>query len=124
MMRRLIVLDLFSGPAWRDASDMVGHVRPGAEAAWLMILTRSVQVVDEPPDGSQVLLDAEHGGPSFYCRTWHTTAGRDRPTVHTVAAGDADLHEEVLTGIGFRLEEPEGIQLQRDESGVYWGYYI
>jgi hypothetical protein len=124
MMRRLIVLDLFSGPAWRDASYMVGHVPPGADGAWLMIETGSVQVVDEHADGGQVLLDADQGGPSFYCRTWHTTAGRDRPTVHTVAAGNADLHEEVLTQIGFRLEEPDGIQLQRDDSGIYWGYYI
>lgn len=124
MMRRLIVLNLFSGPAWRDASDMMGHVQSGGDGAWLMIQTHGVRVVPDAPEGGQVLLDAEHGGPSFCCRTWHTTGGTDRPTVHTVAAGDADLHEEVLIGVGFRLEEPEGIHLERDESGIYWGYYI
>ncbi len=33
--------------------------------------------------------------------------------------GDADRYEEVLVGVGFRLEQPEGIELQRDESGTY-----
>lgn len=124
MMRRLIVLDLLSGPAWRDASDMIGHVEPGGEGAWLMIQQGSVRVVGDWADGDQVLRDAEHGGPSFYCRAWHTTGGTDRPTVHTVAAGDADLYEEVLTSLGFQVVQPEGIELRKDESGVYWGYYI
>ena len=123
-MRRVIVIELFSGPAWRDASDMVGHLAPGAAGGWLMIEPGSIRVVDDPPDGGQVLRDAEHGGPSFLCRAWHSTAGSDRPTVHTVAVGDADLYEEVLTSVGFCLEEPEGIELRKDESGVYWGYYI
>jgi len=124
MMRRLIVLDLLSGPAWRDASDMVGHVEPGGAGAWLMIQAETARVVGDWAGGEQVLRDAEHGGPSFYCRAWHTTGGPDRPTVHTVSAGDADLYEEVLTSLGFQLEQPEGIELQKDESGVYWGYYI
>lgn len=124
MMRRLIVLDLFSGPAWRDAADMVGGIEPGGAGAWLMIQPGAVRVVGDWADGDQVLRDAEHGGPSFYCRAWHTTGGTDRPTVHTVAAGDADLYEEVLTSLGFRLEQPEGIELRKDESGIYWGYYI
>ncbi len=124
MMRRLIVLDLFSGPAWRDASDMVGHVPPGDAGGWLMVQPERVRVMGDGEGGNQVLRDREHGGPSFYCRVWHTTSGTDRPTVHTVAAGDADLYEEVLVSVGFRLERPEGIELQRDESGIYWGYYI
>lgn len=124
MMRRVIVLELFAGPAWRDASDMVGHVAPGAAGGWLMIEPASIRVVDDAPDGGQILHDAEQGGPSFLCRAWYTTSGSDRPTVHTVAAGDADLYEEVLTRVGFRVEEPEGVELRKDESGVYWGYYI
>jgi hypothetical protein len=124
MMRRLIVLDVFSGPAWRDASDMVGQVQPGANDAWLMIQPERVREVDAPADGAQILLDVRQGGPSFCCRTWQTTAGTDRPTVHTVTAGDADLYEEVLISVGFRLEPPEGIELQKDESGTYWGYYV
>jgi hypothetical protein len=124
MMRRLIVLDVFSGPAWRDASDMVDHIQLGDEGAWLMIQPGSIRVVAAAAGGDQVLRDAGQGGPSFYCRAWHTTGGTDRPTVHTVAAGDADLYEEVLISVGFRLEQPEGIELQKDESGVYWGYYI
>jgi hypothetical protein len=123
-MRRVIVIELFSGPAWRDASDMVGHIGPGAAAGWLMIEPGSIRVVGDAPDGKQILRDAEHGGPSFLCRAWYSTAGSDRPTVHTVAVGDADLYEEVLTSIGFRLDEPDGVELRKDEAGVYWGYYI
>ena len=89
-----------------------------------MIEPASIRVVDDAPDGEQILHDAEQGGPSFLCRAWYTTSGSDRPTVHTVAVGDADLYEEVLTRIGFRVEEPEGVELRKDESGVYWGYYI
>jgi hypothetical protein len=124
MMRRVIVMDLLSGPAWRDASDMVGRLAPGAAGGWLQIQPGSIRIVGAPPGGDQILRAAEQGGPSFLCRAWYSTAGRDRPTVHTVAAGDADLYEEVLTSIGFRLERPEGIELRRDESGAYWGYYI
>jgi hypothetical protein len=123
-MRRVIVIELFSGPAWRDASDMVGHVEPGSAGGWLMIQPGSIRVIDDAPDGGQVLRDDEHGGPSFLCRAWFSTAGRDRPTVHTVAVGDADLYEEVLTSVGFRLEQPEGIELRKDDSGAYWGYYV
>ena len=123
-MRRVIVLELFSGPAWRDASDMVGHVEPAAAGGWLMIQPGIVRVLGDPPDGNQILRDEDHGGPSFLCRVWYSTAGRDRPTVHTVAAGDADLYEEVLTSLGFRLDHPEGIDLRKDESGAYWGYYV
>lgn len=123
-MRRLIVLDLLWGPAWRDASDMVRHIEPGGAGEWLLIEPGSVRVVDDGVAGEQVLRDAEHGGPSFYCRAWHTTGGTDRPTVHTVSAGDADLYEEVLTSLGFQLEPPEGIELQKDEAGIYWGYYV
>lgn len=123
-MRRLIVLDLFTGPAWRDASGLVERIARGGSGAWLVIAPTSVRVVGDWSDGEQVLRDPDHGGPSFYCRAWHTTGGRDRPTVHTVTAGDADLYEEVLTSIGFRLEQPEGIDLRKDESGIYWGYYI
>ena len=122
-MRRVIVIELFSGPAWRDASDMVGHLAPGTTGGWLMIEPERIRIVGDPPDGGQVLRDAAHGGPSFLCRAWHSTAGNDRPTVHTVAVGDADLYEEVLTSVGFRLETPEGIELRKDESGAYWGYY-
>ena len=89
-----------------------------------MIEPGSIRVVDDAPDGEQVLRDDEHGGPSFLCRAWYSTSGSDRPTVHTVAVGDADLYEEVLTSVGFCLEDPEGVQLLRDEAGVYWGYYI
>lgn len=124
VMRRLIVLELFSGPAWRDASGMVGHVAPGAAGGWLLVAPEGIHVVPEPPDGEQVLRDAQHGGPSFLCRAWYTTAGTDRPTVHTVAVGDADLYEEVLTSVGFSLDEPQGVELRSDESGVYRGYYI
>jgi hypothetical protein len=123
-MRRLIVLDLFTDPAWRDASDMVGRIEPGESGAWFMIQPTSVRVVGDWSNGEQVLRDADHGGPSFYCRAWHTTGGRDRPTVHTVTAGDADLYEDVLTSVGFRLEQPDGIDLRQDESGIYRGYYI
>lgn len=124
MMQRLVVLDLFSGPAWRDASDMLDHVKRGASGAWLLIEPLSIRVVaTAPPDGQQ-LRDATRGGPSFCCHTWYTTGGRDRPTVHTVAVGDADLYEEVLLSVGFQREQPEGIELQKDESGIYWGYYI
>lgn len=123
-MRRVIVIELFSGPAWRDASDMVGRVEPGSTGAWLMIQPGSIRLVDAAPDGGQVLRDAAHGGPSFLCRAWYSTAGKDRPTVHTVAVGDADLYEEVLTSVGFRLEQPDGIEFRKDESGAYWGYYI
>lgn len=120
----MIVIELFSGPAWRDASDMVGSVEPGSAGAWLLVQPKSIRVVDGPPDGGQVLRDAAHGGPSFLCQAWYRTAGRDRPTVHTVTVGDADLYEEVLTSVGFCLEEPAGIELRKDESGAYWGYYI
>jgi hypothetical protein len=89
-----------------------------------MIEPGIVRVVDAAPDGEQVLRDAAHAGPSFLCHAWYSTGGSDRPTVHTVAVGDADIYEEVLTSVGFRLEEPEGIELRKDESGVYWGYYI
>ena len=123
-MRRVIVIELFSGAAWRDASDMVGHLAPGAAGGWLMIEPGGIRVVGDAPEGEQVLRDAAHGGPSFLCRAWYSTGGSDRPTVHTVAVGDADLYEEVLTSVGFRLEEPEGIELRKDESGAYWGYYI
>ena len=124
MMRRLIVLNVFAGPAWRDASEMVGHVQPADTDAWLMIEPKRVRVVGGHAGGDQVLLNAEQGGPSFYCQAWRTTAGPDRPTVHTVTAGDADLYEEVLISVGFRTEQPEGIELQKDESGSYWGYYL
>lgn len=124
MMRRVVVLELFSGPAFRDASDMVGHVPTGAAAGWLLIEPGRIRVVPDPPDGKQVLRDAEHGGPSFLCRAWYSTGGTDRPTVHTVAVGDADLYEEVLTSVGFSLGEPQGVELRKDESGVYWGYYV
>jgi hypothetical protein len=123
MMRRLIVIDLLEGPAWRDASDMLGHIGPGDGEAWLMIQPGSVRVVGDWADGERVLRDEHHGGPSFYCRAWHTTQGRDRPTVHTVDVGDADLYEEVLVSVGFHVEEPAGIDLRKDESGIYWGYY-
>jgi hypothetical protein len=124
MMRRLIVIDLFAGPAWRDASDMAGEVGPGDRGAWLMIQPGSVRVVGDWADGEQVLRDAEHGGPSFHCRAWHVTGGPDRPTVLTVDVGDADLYQEVLTSVGFRMEQPDGIELRKDESGIYWGYYV
>jgi len=124
MMRRLIVLDLFSGPAWRDASDMEGHVQQGEVGGWIMIQPQAVRVTDDHVGEVQVLRDLEQGGPSFSCRVVQTTSGTDRPTVHTVAAGDADLYEEVLLSVGFRLEQAEGIELQRDESGTYWGYYV
>ena len=123
MMRRLVVIELFEGPAWRDASAMVGDLTPGPGDFWLMIQPRTVRVVDDWANGEQVLRDADHGGPSFYCRAWHTTAGRDRPTVYTVDVGDGDLYEEVLIGVGFHVEQPDGIDLRRDESGIYWGYY-
>jgi hypothetical protein len=123
-MRRLIVLDLLTGPAWRDASDMVGDIEPSGAGAWLMIQPTGVRVVGDWSDGEQVLRDADHCGPSFYCRAWQTTGGRDRPTVLSVTAGDADLYEEVLTSIGFRLEPPDGIDLRKDESGIFHGYYI
>lgn len=123
-MRRVVVVELFSGPAWRDASDMVGHVAPGAAGGWLLIEAGGIRVVPDPPDGTQILRDAEQGGPSFLCQAWYTTAGTDRPTVHTVAVGDADLNEEVLTSVGFCLDEPDGVELRKDEAGVYWGYYI
>jgi hypothetical protein len=124
MMRRLIVLDLFSGPGWRDATQMVGHIPTGDGEAWVLIQPDRVEVVAGGPSDPQQLRDASDGGPSFYCRVWHTTSGTDRPTVHTVAAGDADLYEEILLSIGFRLEEPEGVRLERDDSGVFRGYYI
>jgi len=124
MVRRVVVLELLSGPAWRDASDMVGHLAPGAVGGWLMIEAGSIRVVDGAPDGEPILRDADHGGPSFLCRVWYSTSGGDRPTVHTVSVGDADLYEELLTSVGFSLEAPEGVELRRDESGVYWGYYI
>lgn len=124
MMRRLIVLELFSGPAWCDASNMQAHIPVGEAGAWLMIRPGVVQVVDATSDNTQQLQDGRAGSPSFHCHTWYTTAGTDRPTVHTVAVGDADLYGEVLMSIGFRLENPDGIELQKDESGVYWGYYV
>ena len=124
MMRRLIVLDLFSGPGWRDASAMSGHLPAGGSEAWLLIQPDSVSVVEGEAGEVQELRDAGGGGPLFYCRTWHTTGGPDRPTVHTVTTGDADLYEEVLLSVGFRLDAPEGIELQKDESGIFWGYYI
>ena len=124
MMRRVIVLDLLTGPAWRDASDMIGHVDVGNTEAWLMIRPTGVERVGDWSNGEQVLRDADHGGPSFYCRAWHTTGGRDRPTVCTVTAGDADLYEEVLDSVGFHVESPAGIELRKDESGAYWGYYV
>ena len=122
-MRRLVVIDLLEGAAWRDASGMMGDLKPGPGDFWLMIQPRSVRVVGDWANGEQVLRDADHGGPSFYCRAWHTTAGRDRPTVYTVDVGDADLYEEVLISVGFRFGQPDGIELRRDESGIYWGYY-
>ena len=125
MMRRLVVIDLFDGPAWRDASDLIDDLEPHSGAdVWLMIQPESVRVVDDWANGQQGLRDAEHGGPSFYCRAWHTSAGRDRPTVYSVDVGDADLYEEVLTSVGFRFDRPDGIDLRKDESGIYWGYYI
>ena len=121
-MRRLVVIDLFEGPAWRDASDMIDPIETGpGDDFWLMIQPRSIRAVDDWADGEQVLRDAHHGGPCFYCRAWHTTAGRDRPTVYTVDVGDADLYEEVLMSVGFRFDQPAGIDLRRDESGIYWG---
>lgn len=123
-MRRVIVLDLLTGPAWRDASDMIGQVELGDTEAWLMIQPTSVRRVGDWSNGEQVLRDADHGGPSFYCRAWRTTGGRDRPTIHTVTAGDADLYEEVLASVGFHVEPPTGIELRKDESGSYWGYYV
>ncbi len=123
-MRRVVLLELFSGPAWRDASDMVGHVPPGAAGGWLLIEPGAIRVVPDPPDGKQVLRDAEQGGPSFLCRVWYTASGSDRPTVHSVVVGDADLYEEVLTSVGFCLDEPQGVEFRRDESGAYWGYYV
>ena len=124
MMRRLVVLDLFSGPGWRDASEMLGHVSPGGSGAWLLIVPDSIRVVAGAHDERQQLRDERHGGPSLHCQAWYTTGGPDRPTVHTVVVGDADLYEEVLMSIGFHLEPPDGIQLQKDESGAYWGYYV
>ncbi len=124
MMRRLVVVELFSGPGWRDASDMDGHIAVGAAGGWLLIQPSGIRVVTGAADDPQRLRDASQGGPSFYCRAWHTTAGTDHPTVHTIASGDADLYEEVLLSVGFHLEEPDGIALQKDESGVFWGYYI
>ncbi len=104
---------------------MVGHVPPGEAGGWLTIGPDAVRVMNaHPTGGSQELRDREHGGPSFSCRVMHTTAGTDRPTVHTVAVGRADLYEEVLVSVGFRSERPDGIELQRDESGIYWGYYV
>ena len=103
---------------------MVGQIGPGAAGGWLLIEAGSIRIVADPPDGKQILRDAEQGGPSFFCRAWYTTNGSDRPTVHTVAVGDADLHEEVLTSVGFSLDEPQGVELRKDEAGVYWGYYI
>jgi len=123
-MRRLVVVNLFSGPGWRDASDMVGHVPTGDAGAWLLIQPDLIQVVSGSRGDAQELRDESQGGPFFYCHAWHTTAGADRPTVHTVASGDADLYEEVLMSVGFRLEEPDGIQLQQDETGAFWGYYV
>jgi hypothetical protein len=102
---------------------MIGHLREGNADAWLMIEPARVQVVGDWSNGTQVLRDADQGGPSFYCRTWHTTGGRDRPTVHTVTAGDADMYEEVLETLGFHFEQPEGIELRKDESGVFRGFY-
>jgi hypothetical protein len=124
MMQRLVVVDLFSGPGWRDASDMVGHLRSGESGGWLLIEPLSIRVLPGAPGDTQQLRDEAGGGPSFYCHTWYTTGGPDHPTVHTVAVGDADLYEEILLSIGFQLEQPEGIELQKDESGVYWGYYV
>jgi hypothetical protein len=43
--------------------------------------------------------------------------------VYTVDAGDADLYEEVLISVGFSVDQPDGIDLRKDESGIYWGYY-
>jgi hypothetical protein len=123
MMRRLVVLDLFSGPGWRDASDMVGHIPTGGSGAWLLIEPHAIQVVAGGAREEQSLRDAAQGGPSYRCRAWYTTGGPDRPTVHTVSSGDADLYEEVLRSVGFRTEPPDGIELQKDESGAYWGYY-
>jgi len=59
-------------------------------------------------NGEQVLREADHGGPSFYCRAWHTTAGPGRPTVYTVDVGDADLYEDVLISVGFGVDQPDG----------------
>jgi hypothetical protein len=123
MMRRLVVLDVLAGPAWRDVSTMSEHLTLGERGGWLMIEPDGVRVVAGPDDGAQTLLDLHQGGPSFCCRVWHTTGGPDRPTIHTVAAGDADLFEEVLISVGFRSAQPQGIELQKDESGIYWGYY-
>jgi hypothetical protein len=123
-MRRVVVLDLLTGPAWRDASDMIGHVDVGDTESWLMIQPTSVERVGDWADGEQVLRDADHGGPSFYCRARHATGGRDRPTLYTVSAGDADLYEEVLASVGFHAEPPAGIEVRKDESGAYWGYYV
>ena len=123
MMRRMVVLDLFSGPGWRDASDMPEHVQAGNSGAWLLIEPGSIRVMDGMAGDLQQLRDADQGGPFLYCHTWYTTGGPDHPTVHTVEVGRADLYEEVLLALGFQLEQPEGIELQKDESGVYWGYY-
>jgi hypothetical protein len=122
-MRRVIVIDLLQGPAWLDASGMTEHIEVGEVEAFLMIQPGSVHVVGDWADGNQVLRDTAHQGPSLYCRVWHTSAGRDRPTVHTVEVGEADLYEETLLELGFRTEAPGGIDLRRDEKGAYWGYY-
>jgi hypothetical protein len=123
-MRRLVVIDLLQGPAWLDASEMADHLKVGEIEAFLMIRPGSVEVVGDWADGDQVLRDTAHQGPSLYCRVWHTSEGRDRPTVHTVEVGEADLYEETLLELGFHTEPPEGIELRRDEKGAYWGYYI
>lgn len=89
-----------------------------------MVQPEALRVVDDWANGEQVLMDTDHGGPSFRWRAWHTTAGRNRPTVYTVDVGDADLSEEVAISAGFRFDQPDGIDLRRHESDVYWGYYI
>ena len=52
------------------------------------------------------------------------------PQLHAAIEAGADAvyfglkHFSARAKVGFSLEEPEGVQLLRDESGVYWGYYI
>jgi len=41
----------------------------------------------------------------------------------TPSMSGTPIHEEVLISVGFRFDPPDGIDLRRDESGVYWGYY-
>ena len=58
---------------------MVGHVEVGDTEVWLMIQPTSVQREGDWSNGEQVLRDADHGGPSSYCRAWHTTGDATGP---------------------------------------------